>query len=252
MAAVAESCFLALLFWKKFWKTLPIFTLYIAWDLASDLSYYLISNNFHGAIYTAYVVESTIDSLLQYCVLVELIWAVLRPVRESLPRASFGFLLGIIALTGLIIWPLAGQTVPPDLLPESKMAFHLEQTFSILRVIVFLVMASYSQILSIGWRDRELQVATGLGFYSIVSLIVAVVHTHQVVGLQYHWLDQVVSASYLGTLTYWVLSFAAKDRKREKISNQMRETLVLIGGNVRAERIGLNELPNEHQKKRKR
>ena len=42
----------------------------------------------------------------------------------------------------------------------------LQHTVSILRILFFLVLAGGSQLLSIGWRDRELQVATGLGFYS--------------------------------------------------------------------------------------
>ena len=252
VSALSECCFFALLVYKRIWKSLPLFTLYIAWAFVSDVAFFLIASHAPHSTTLAYTVESTIDSLLQYCVLVELIWSVLRPLRASLPRASFLFLLVIIAVTGLIIWPLAGQAVPPNLAPEGRMAFHLLQTFAILRVIVFLVMACFSQILSIGWRDSELQVAAGLGFYSIVSLIVAVMHTHQLVGDQYHWLDQAVSVGYLGTMTYWLLSFAAKVRKRAEFTQQMRDTLVLIGGEVRADGAALRSSPRGNQEGRKR
>ena len=36
------------------------------------------------------------------------------------------------------------------------------------------------------WPDREFPVTTGLGFYSIVSLAVTVLHTHQIVANKPH------------------------------------------------------------------
>ena len=94
-------------------------------------------------------------------------------------------------------------------------------------------MACFSQLLSIGWRDRELQVATGLGLYSIVSLTVTMLHSHQFSGEKFHYLDYGVSLSYLGTLAYWVVSFAAKEYQRQEFSPQMRDFLLLMGGGAR-------------------
>ena len=67
-----------------------------------------------------------------------------------------------------------------------------------MRILFFLAIAGCSQLLSIGWRDRELQIATGLGFFSIVSLTVAMLHTSQApeFAAQYHHLEQLLSASY--------------------------------------------------------
>jgi len=237
-SSAGEIIVLAFLLYRAIPRKLPWFFALILWGLISDISLYYALFKFNSDTYfRIFTVSTTVDSVLEFGVLVELIWSVLRPVRSSLPRASFGILLGAVALACLIIYPLAGQTIPANLTEQGKLGFHLEQTFAIMRVVVFLAMASFSQILSIGWRDRELQAATGLGFYSIMSLIVAVMHTHQTVGPEYHTLDQVASACYLGTLTYWVLCFATKDRQRKEISKQMRDTLVLIGGTVRTARM---------------
>ncbi len=100
-------------------------------------------------------------------------------------------------------------------------------------------MVALSQILSIGWHDRELQIASGFGFYSILSLVVSVLHTHQAVGPRYHWLDLVTSFGYLGTLTYWVVCFSIKEPEIRKISPQMQRFLVSIGGTVHADRLAL-------------
>jgi len=154
-------------------------------------------------------------------------------------------------LAGLIIWPLAGLTIPPSLSRWGEIYVHLQQTTAILRVVCFLVMAGFSQVLSIGWKDRELQIATGLGFFSIVTLIVAVLHSHQEIATHaYHWLDNATSASYVGALTYWIFSFATKEQERKEFSPQMQQLLLLMGGGARTGRISLGDLPSEHRRKK--
>jgi hypothetical protein len=117
----------------------------------------------------------------------------------------------------------------------------LEQTNAILRVLFFLVLAGFGQLLSIGWRDRELQIATGLGFYSIVDLAVAMLHTHLTVWSQYAHLNQVVVASYICSLMYWVYSFAQKEAKRQEFTPQMQNLLLAVAGAARSTRAGLAE-----------
>jgi Flp pilus assembly protein TadB len=114
-------------------------------------------------------------------------------------------------------------------------------------------MAGFSQLFAIGWRNRELQVATGLGVFSMVSLTVTILHTHQNVGSPYHWLDQLVAASYLSALVYWVLSFATKEAERRNFSPQMESFLLIVGGAAKAGRIALTDFmvtksrPEDHQ-----
>ena len=171
--------------------------------------------------------------------LVELAWSVLQPVRGSLPKGSWVGIAFLIAFAGLLLWPVAGLTLPSYLTAQAAKFFRLSQTFAILRVVVFLAMAGFSQLLAIGWRNRELQIATGLAFYSTVSLATTIVHTHQDVGAQYHWLDEVGAASYFGALVYWVLVFAAKEAKRQNFSPQMQNFLLLVGSTARSSRVAL-------------
>jgi hypothetical protein len=250
-AIVAEAIVFVLLMRHKVWRVLPLFCVYIAWTLVSDPAVYFVFSRFSAAAYRSfYLAEFTIDSLLQFAVLVELSWSVLRPVRASLPRAT-PFVLGVLmALAALVIWPLAGMTVPPHFSPQATLLFHVQETFAILRVVCFLIMASFSQLLSIGWHDRELQIATGLGFYSIVYLLVSVLHSHQTAGDSYTSLDVVGTVSYLGTLFYWVFSFATKEQERKEFSPQMQQFLLLMGGGARAGRIALSDLPSDRSRKR--
>jgi uncharacterized membrane protein len=117
----------------------------------------------------------------------------------------------------------------------------LQQTTSILRILFFLVLAGCSQLLSLGWRNRELQVATGLGFYSLVSLAVAMLNTHYAMGSQYTRLHQVVVASGLCSLLYWLFSFAQKEAERREFSPQMQSMLLAVAGTARNTRIAFTD-----------
>jgi hypothetical protein len=127
---------------------------------------------------------------------------------------------------------------------------HLQETFSILRILFFLGLAGCSQLLSIGWRDRELQIATGLGFYSLVSLAVWMHHSGQATGPQYHLLDQMVSVSYVCSLAYWLVSFATKEAERREFTPQMQSLLLAMAGTARGARVALNDSVDKSRSRR--
>lgn len=248
---VGELTVLALLAYRRIWRTLPVFSLYMVWSLATDLLglYFQVS---HATIQTSFAFfapQSIIDAVLLFAVLVELSWSVLRPVRASLPKKTIVFLAILIAVAGLIVWPFAGINIE-HLTAQAKLFMHLNQTMVLLRIVCFLIMAGFSQLLSIGWRDRELQIATGFGVYSIVSMVVSMLDAHQSDVLKIHTYHLAITISYLGTLAYWVLSFAAKEYERKEFSPQMQQLLVYMGGAARAGSIALSEIPPDRSRKR--
>lgn len=251
VSALGEAVVLILLFHRRTWRLLPIFSSYVLWTLASDAAaLYFQSHGTSDNYFRFYAIDATVDSVLMFTVLVELGWSVLRPVRASLPKSALLFLVILVAVAGALVWPLAGFSIPPHITPQAKTFMHLNQTMVILRVVCFLVMAGFSQLLSIGWRDRELQVATGLGFYSMVSLLVTLMDSHQTSVLTIHLYHRAVAFSYLGSLAYWVLSFAAKEYQRKEFSPQMQQLLVYMGGAARAGSIALTDLPSAQRIKK--
>ncbi len=249
---IGETLVLGILLRKQIWRLLPLFTFYIFWGLVSDtgLNYVL---NYSPSIYSKYyTAEVIIDSMLMFFVLVEIVWSVLKPVRTSLPRNTIPVVAFLLALVGVVIWPLAARTVPPKMDVDSLLIFHVQETFAIMRVFFFLVLAAFSQLLSIGWRDRELQVATGLGIYAIVTLMIALLHMQQPnAGSDlYHYLDECIPISYLCTLAYWAYSFVTKEQERKEFSPQMQQLLVLMGAGTRNSQIELRDLPRDPTRKK--
>lgn len=241
LGMAAEAALILLLIRVRVYRTLPAFFAYFCFSLVNDVGMTSIRSLPYATYFKIYEIGMVIDATLMFAVLVELAWSVLRPLRDSLPKRSWIAIPFLIALAGLLIWPVAGLTVPAHLSPAGENFFRLAQTFAILRVVVFFAMAGFSQLIGIGWRNRELQVATGLGFYSILSLAVNVYHTHQALTDQYRSLDEIQTAGFVIALSYWVYAFATKEAERQNFSPQMANFLLLIGGTAKASRVALTD-----------
>lgn len=242
VGSVAEAVVIALLLKTSAYRSVPAFFLYLCWGLASDaMLYFARSHCSADAFFHAYLSQLVLDSVLMFAVLVELAWNLLIPIRATLPRHAWLGIAGVIALCALILWPVAGWTLPVNLAPSGAFYFRMQQTFALLRVVVFLVIAAFSQMLALSWRNREMQLATGFGFYSLVSLAVTVLHTHQLVGDQYHWLDVLGSLSYVFVLLYWVVCFASKEAERQDFTPQMRGFLLAAAGVAHRDRVALRK-----------
>ncbi|HEY3624696.1 MAG TPA: hypothetical protein VGL00_00375 [Terracidiphilus sp.] len=228
----------------RLFRVTPVFCCYIAWCLLNDILYLLLNRYFSyfGQNYfRIYLVEMVLDSVFEFAVLVELGWAVLRPIRSSLPRYSILMLALLFAVAGAVIWPVSAHMVPGGNLSKSGILFvHAQQTIAVLRVVIFMALAGFSQLLSISWRNRELQIATGLGFYSMCSLAIFVIHTHQSAGTRpYHVMDQIGVATYVCSLAYWMFSFSQQEQERQEFTPQMRSFLLAVTGAARGTRMAL-------------
>lgn len=225
----------------KLFQITPVFCWYIAWSVLVDPFMYCAGRFLTRHYLQIYLAEMIVDSIFQFGVLVELEWAVLRPLRASLPRYSIVILAFLVVAAGAVIWPIARWTLPAHLNPTGIFFVQLQQTIAALRVVFFIAMAAFSQLLSIGWRNRELQIATGLGFYSMCTLAISLIHSYQnpAIGSSYHLLDQIGVASYVCSLGYWIVSFAQQEEERQEFTPQMRSFLLAVTGAARGTRIAL-------------
>jgi hypothetical protein len=236
-----ELAIIVLLFLRRTYKMFPVFTACIAWGLCTDVGYYTVAHFYPADYFRVYLVGMTIESLLEFGVLVELSWSILRPLRSALPRGAIVVVALVIGIICALIWPFAQSASFSHYGPESRLLIHMEQTFAIMRVLFFLVLAACSQWLSISWRDRELQIATGLGFYSLVSVAVSIIQASQTVGATYIHLNQIIAVSYVCSLVYWAFSFAAKEAPRREFTPQMQSFLLAVAGSARSTRLGLTD-----------
>lgn len=237
--SITEAAVIGLLIYRRMWRSFPIFLAYSVWTLVGAVGAYIVHARFPSFYLTSYFILTLIDSVLLFGVLVELGWSTISPMRASLPRSTpIAVGLAILVL-GAVIWPFASLKWAADMSREMNYLLHVQQTFSILRVVVFLLLAGFSQLLAIGWRDRELQIATGLGFTSIVGLAADMLRTHPEFRSQIHLLSEIVVASYLCSLLYWIVSFAQSEQRRREFTPQMQNMLLAVAGAARATRVAL-------------
>jgi hypothetical protein len=109
LGVIAEITLLIVLVGRRQYKIFPVFTLYVAFNLLSDLGVGALM-----AVYPIHIARSLMFGLLplQYLlelgILLEIAWNVLRPVHTSLPQGSVrGFITAVaLAVLGgvLLAW----------------------------------------------------------------------------------------------------------------------------------------------------
>ncbi len=243
----AQAILIGLVLFRRTYKTLPVFSSYLVWSFLSDPVEILLIRHFQGEGLRIYLASAIIDSVFMFCVLIEVSMSVLKPLRAWLPVWVIGAIGLLIALAGGLSWQLVSF---PGFPGDYQTIGHLQLTVSAVRVLFFLVLAGLSQLLSISWRDRELQIATGFGFYAIASLSVALLqlHMNQAAGTpelkqQYNLLQAIVAGSYVCSLVYWSVCFAQKAPERREFTPQMQKFLLAVAGNARATRMAMDASP---------
>jgi hypothetical protein len=255
---VAEALVIGLVLYRRLYKLLPLFSFYLIWSLASDLGEYVFARRFPAQGPNIYLGCAIVDAIFMFFVVIEVSMSVLKPIRAWLPRWAIFAVTFVIALCGLAVWHFMRFPGFERLNPPFPIIEHLQTTLSAVRILFFLVLACFSQLLSIGWRDRELQIATGFGFYSIASLSVTMLHMNQGVGTpqlnhQYYQLDALAAGCYVCSLFYWVICFAQEVPERREFTPQMQNFLLAVAGNARATRMAMtsssksNSDPKSHR-----
>ena len=70
---IAEALVVGILIWRRTYRTLPVFSAYLAFSLISDLGQQLIAKHTsQSANFRIYLIGLAIDSLFQFGVLIEL------------------------------------------------------------------------------------------------------------------------------------------------------------------------------------
>jgi len=225
---VIEAVVIGLVLYRHILRKLPFFLVYCIWALLSDGIGFAMTFSKAGYGLNFYLAETVVDSVLQFAVFIELAWAVLRPLRTRLSRNGVWAIASTILAASGVIWPFADISGIVSPSRAWHLMVQLQQTVSILRVLFFLVLAGCSHLLALGWRDRELQVVTGFGFYSLVSVVVAALNSHLTTATQFSELSPLVSVSFLISLLYWVYSFARPDVERRGFPPEMQEMLLAL------------------------
>ncbi len=244
--AAGEVVLLGILCWRRVYRTFPIFFSWLTFVVVLEPTFYWLLH--HASAKTYYQVFFALNFpqyLLEAGVLIEIAASVLQPVKRVLPKGLLYFLIGGMVLIGVVAFLIATH-LNASTLAHPRYFLVINATMAILRLVTFLLIAAFSQLLGIGWRNHVLQLASGLAFYAAVTLIVEVAHSHLRAGPDYasefFALDRWRVAGYLCSLSYWCYSFARKEAPRKEFSPQMAQLLVSISGSAKRHSVAARSL----------
>lgn len=247
LSGLVQAMVIGLLAYRKFYKKLPLFFSYLIWLLILSGATVATANHYSPEVLKKiFVVVEIVDAAFMFSVLVELSMSVLSPIRSSLPPWTVFGVAGIMAIAFALIWPFAKPPGFATLDTPSQIEVHVDMAISVLPIVFFLALAGCSQWLSLSWRDRELQIGTGLGIFALATLSVTLLKIN--VGTatteairNFHRLDQAEAASYIAAMLYWLVSFAQKVPERRDFTPQMENFLLALAGNARSTRVAMRD-----------
>jgi hypothetical protein len=235
LGLLAEICLLVILVTRRHYKSFPVFTLYIAFNVLNDVGLAAVM-----VLWPPQVVRSLglatlpLTYLLEVAVLFEIAWNVLRPVRTSLPRAATRTFIGFIVLA-LVGGTLLAWHAPNPGSRYADLQEPLNVTTGLLRMLIFVTTAAFAQLLGIGWKDRVLRLATGLSFYSAADLVLSLLSRQS----GFSALQPLKGVAYTLELGFLVWAFTTKDVERREFSPQMEQFLVTLAGRAKLARTAL-------------
>jgi hypothetical protein len=245
LSAIGNVAVLCVLIYRRLYKMFPIFTAYFVYSCLSDLAYFLIFRPLsRNGYFVAYFVVHVPELALQLGILLEVARNVLVPVKKSLPRAAM-LVFGVMLISGTILaLVLSIHSNPEQLTVWSQTFVQINFTFGLLRLIIFLAIVCFSQMLGIGWRNHVLQIATGFAGYSVVILLVELLH--HFVGVsdpyRYHQHEQIRIVGWCVAIGYWSFFLAKKEAARKEFSPKMANFLISIAAVAKENRAAVSRM----------
>jgi hypothetical protein len=236
LGLIAEISLVVVLIVRHHYREFPVFTLCMASGLLTDVGLGVLA-----VAYPSHVVHSVnfalmpFEYLLDLAVLLEISWNVVRPVRTSLPPGSVRAFVAAVVLSllgGVLLAHHFGNT--GNKIQDIKAP--LDLMVGLLRMLIFAVTAGFAQLLGIGWRNKVLQIATGLSFYSAVDLIVSLVGRYSGDSRD---LEAIRMIAVTLELIFFVWVFTTKEVRRREFSPQMEQFLVTLAGRAKLARTAL-------------
>jgi hypothetical protein len=236
LGCIAEVLLLGLLIARRHYRKFPVFTLYVAFNTFTDLGLEVLQSGSQAAlIQRAFFFVLLLTYVLQLGVLLEIGWNVIRPVQVSLPRgvlkAFTAIMVVSVTVAAIVAWHFDSTNGRINELKDP-----LDLTFSVLCMLVFALIASFAQVLGVGWKSKVLQLATALSFYSAVDLAVSIAER---MSGRYSSLEPIHAVAYVLEMGFLIYAFTTKDVERREFSPQMEQFLVTLAGRAKLARTAL-------------
>jgi len=206
-AASFSGC-VALLFvllYRQRWKEIPVFTTFIAYEVAANIALFLAFRTGSRHLYAAiYWPAAFLDFCLQLAVVVEMARIVLRPTGTWVLDAKQQFVFwgsAGAAVAAVLSWAVS----PPTATALERWEMRGNLFTSLVTCELITVITITSNKLRIAWRSHVMALGRGLTAWSVVAVAVNVLHSYFGKVRAFLPLEHVCMLVCVGTLGYWVV-----------------------------------------------
>jgi hypothetical protein len=210
-------------------KTFPIFTALIATNIVNAIALYEIA--LHGtkhSYFIAYFSFAILDFALQLSVTYELATHVFCPTGTWAPDIRKGFLILVLASI-IIAAMLACIPAPPERILLGTLLDRGNLFTSALQCELFVGMLAFSATARLPWKTHVARIAQGLGFYSLICLLMEVGHSVLVRNtVVFESLTYVRMATYLVCASYWIVMLWLEAPAPKELPKETRRQLFTL------------------------
>ena len=205
----------------------PFFTALIAFAVLKTAVLFYVSRHSIESVYVrTYFVMLVVDVSLQFLVVCEVAWHVFRPLGRWAPDVRRGLqVLGCISLAAASA--LTWLAAPGALRREFAVVIKANFFSSVLLGELFLGMVVLSTTVGLPWRTHVARIAYGLGFYSLIDVLIEAGHTLYGASQSYpaYLLTMTRHVIYLIILGGWIVTLWQDAPEPRELGQEMREQI---------------------------
>jgi len=234
-AAIFIGCvaLLGVLLYRQRWREIPVFTTFIAYEVAKNIGLFLALRTGSRHLYAAiYWPAAFLDFCLQLAVVIEIARIVLRPTGTWVQDAKKQFVFwgsAGAAVAAALAWAVSPPTTPA--LERWEMRGNLFTALVICELVTVITITSNK--LGLGWRSHVMALGQGLTAWSVVAVVVDVLHSYLGKVRAFLLLEHVLTFVSVGTLAYWIIRLGQEEPARQPISSDLQAYILALDRRVR-------------------
>ena len=245
LTILAEAALTIVILKRGMSRNYPILLTYLIFNLVEDLLGWIVYKGPRETYFRFYFAATVLDYLLQFLLIVEIGRNVFAPSKRSLPFRLWPPVTIMVLICTILAALFSPRLQANGLNSGTQWLSSVTLGLAVLKVLLFVGLAGFAQVLGISWRSRVLQLASGLAFYGASQLVIqlAINHVKYVNQTSYeaHFraLTQMQAAAYVSTLIFWAWAFSRNEAPRKDFTPQMQEVLVTIAESAKRTRLAV-------------
>lgn len=229
---VMNAALLFVLLWKRRYRAVPAFTIWIGWAVLTTVSLYLGHRHGQRSVYAElYWTAAFVDLLMQLAVVAELAVLVFRKEGRWVPASRARLLAGSLCAT-LFAAVLAFSVTPAASSAKDALYSRASLFETVLFTGIFMAVLGASQQLRVGWGDIVVREGAGFLLLNVVAFVTDTLHVYWRTAEHFGDLEHLRMVVYLATLAYWIGAFwlsgnapLVADEKTKKQLSEYRDRL---------------------------